>query len=252
MSDRTPIIAGNWKMYKTNAEASAYVAEFLGLVADTQGVEIVLCPPFTTLAEVRRLTNGSNIRVAAQNMHFEQEGAFTGEVSPTMLDEIGIDDVVLGHSERREYYNENDADLARKVVVALETGFRPILCCGETDGEREAGKTEEKLRGQLVNGLSGIVASQLPAIVIAYEPIWAIGTGKTATPQIAQETNHFIRETLAAEFGADMAEKVRVLYGGSVKPGNIGELMSEEDIDGALVGGASLAAADFARIVNFS
>ena len=125
MSDRTPIIAGNWKMYKTNAEASAYVAEFLGLVADTQGVEIVLCPPFTALAEVRRLTNGSNIRVAAQNMHFEQEGAFTGEVSPTMLDEIGIDDVVLGHSERREYYNENDADLARKVVVALKAGFRP-------------------------------------------------------------------------------------------------------------------------------
>ncbi|MHB9053419.1 MAG: triose-phosphate isomerase [Thermoleophilia bacterium] len=250
MSNRTPIIAGNWKMYKTMAEAAAYVNEFLGLVADASGVEIVLCPSYTSLAEVRRLTAGSNVKVAAQNMHFEAEGAFTGEVSPPMLKEIGIDDVILGHSERREYYNENDGDLARKVVVALESGFRPILCCGETDDEREAGNTEAKLEGQLVNGLAGIEASRLPSIVIAYEPIWAIGTGKTATPQIAQETSSFIRGTLAQKFG-DAAEQVRILYGGSVKPGNVDELMAERDIDGALVGGASLAAADFARIVNF-
>jgi triosephosphate isomerase len=251
MSDRTPIIAGNWKMYKTNAEAVAYVNEFLGLVAGTGNVEIVLCPSFTALAEVRRLTSGSRVRVAAQNMHYEPEGAYTGEVSSPMLKEIGVDDVVLGHSERREYFNENDADLARKVTVALEAGFRPILCCGETDDEREAGQTEEKIRRQLDNGLAGINAAQLTGIVVAYEPIWAIGTGKTATPQIAQETSHFIRETLAARFGAEAADQVRILYGGSVKPGNISELMAEADIDGALVGGASLAASDFARIVNF-
>lgn len=252
MSDRTPIIAGNWKMYKTNVEAAAFVEEFLVLVAAATGVEIVLCPAFTVLAEVRRLTRDSNVRVAAQNMHFEPEGAYTGEVSPPMLKEIGVDDVILGHSERREYYNENDSDLARKVAVALKTGFRPILCCGETDEERDAGKTEEKLRGQLINGLGGIEASLLPGIVIAYEPIWAIGTGKTATPQIAQETNHFIRSILAEKFNAEAAQQVRILYGGSVKPGNIDELMAEADIDGALVGGASLAPADFARIVNFS
>ena len=252
MSDRTPIIAGNWKMYKTMAEAAAYVEEFLELVSASTGVEIVLCPSFTALAEVRRLTSGSNVRVAAQNMHFEREGAYTGEISPPMLEEIGIDDVILGHSERREYYNENDADLARKVVVALEAGFRPVLCCGETDAEREAGKTEQKLRSQLVNGLSAVDASQLPSIVIAYEPIWAIGTGKTATPQIAQETNGFIRSVLTETFDVSSAAQVRILYGGSVKPGNIDELMAERDIDGALVGGASLAPTDFARIVNFS
>ncbi|MCL4472495.1 MAG: triose-phosphate isomerase [Actinobacteria bacterium] len=250
MSDRTPIIAGNWKMYKTMAESAAYVDEFLGLVADASGVEIVLCPSFTSLAEVRRLTSASNVRVAAQNMHFEAEGAYTGEISPAMLKEIGIDDVVLGHSERREYYNENDGDLARKVAVALENGFRPILCCGETDEERDAGNTEAKLEGQLINGLAGIDVAQIPSIVVAYEPIWAIGTGKTATPQMAQETSSFIRGILTRRFG-DGAQQVRILYGGSVKPGNIDELMAEQDIDGALVGGASLAAADFARIVNF-
>lgn len=251
MNDRTPIIAGNWKMYKTVAEASAYVDEFLSLIADAAGVEIVLCPPFTCLATVREMTAASAVRVAAQNMHFEPEGAFTGEVSAPMLTEIGIDDVILGHSERREYFAENDADLARKIVAALEAGLRPILCVGETDAEREAGKTGEKIKGQIVNGLSSIGTERLPAIVIAYEPIWAIGTGKTATPQIAQETNHLIRETLADQFGGDAAAQVRILYGGSVKPDNISELMAQEDIDGALVGGASLKASDFAEIVKF-
>lgn len=252
MSDRTPIIAGNWKMYKTASEAAAYVNEFLDLVRDVENVEIVLCPPFTCLGPVQGMTQGSGVRVAAQNMHFEPEGAFTGEVSAPMLVEIGVDDVILGHSERREYFAENDTDLAKKVAVALKAGLRPILCVGETDAERDAGMTEEKIRGQIKSDLSSISSEQLPQIVIAYEPIWAIGTGKTATPQIAQETNHLIRETLAAQFGADAASHVRILYGGSVKPDNIDDLMAQEDIDGALVGGASLKAADFARIVKFS
>jgi triosephosphate isomerase len=251
MSDRTPIIAGNWKMFKTNAEARAYMEEFTGLVSGAEGVEIVVCPAFTALAEVKKLAEGTNVRVAAQNMHFEAEGAYTGEVSPPMLVELGIDDVVLGHSERREYFNENDADLDRKVVAALAAGIRPILCCGETDAEREAGQTEDKLKIQLLGGLASVSAAQVVGIVIAYEPIWAIGTGKTATPEIAQQTIGFIRETLAGSFGTDAAAQVRILYGGSVKPGNINELMAQEDIDGALVGGASLAASDFAQIVNY-
>lgn len=251
MTDRVPIIAGNWKMYKTNKEAAAYITEFLPLVAGASGVEIILCPPFTCLAEAVRQTTGSDVLVSAQNMHFEQEGAFTGEVSPGMLASIGVTDVVLGHSERREYFCENDADLARKVVAALDAGLRPILCVGESDDEREAGKTQEKLKGQIVNGLANISAEQLAGMVVAYEPIWAIGTGKTATPQIAQETIQFIRETLAAEISTEAAAAVRILYGGSVKPANIAELMAEEDIDGALVGGASLKPADFAGIVNF-
>lgn len=251
MSDRTPIIAGNWKMYKTVSAAASYVEEFLGLVAGAGNVEIVLCPPFTCLGPVQGMTNNSDIRVAAQNMHFEKEGAFTGEISAPMLVEMGIDDVILGHSERREYFAENDVDLAKKVVTALDAGLRPILCVGETDSEREAARTEEKIKGQIENDLSAISTEQLPQIVIAYEPIWAIGTGKTATPQIAQETNLLIRETLANRFGAGAADQVRILYGGSVKPDNISELMAEEDIDGALVGGASLKASDFAQIVNF-
>ncbi len=252
MSNRTPIIAGNWKMYKTTSEASAYTAEFLGLVAGVTGVEMVLCPPFTCLAEVRRQTDNSPVRIAAQNMHFAPEGAFTGEVSAPMLKEIGVTDVILGHSERREFFCENDEDLAKKVAVAIEAGIRPILCIGETDAEREAGKTEEKLRGQIEGGLAGIDADMLAGMVIAYEPIWAIGTGKTATPEIAQQAIGFIREALTGRFGAGAAGRVRILYGGSVKPDNISELMAEEDIDGALVGGASLKAGSFAQIVKFS
>ena len=252
MSDRTPIIAGNWKMYKTTSEASAYAAELLGLVAGVTGVEIVICPPFTCLAEVRRETENSSIRIAAQNMHFSDEGAYTGEVSAPMLKEIGVTDVILGHSERREYFCENDADLSKKVAAAIAAGIRPTLCVGETDAEREAGGTEKKLKGQLEGGLEGIDAGSVGGMVIAYEPIWAIGTGKTATPAIAQEAIGFIRERLTGQFGGDAAAQVRILYGGIVKPDNIGELMAEEDIDGALVGGASLQAGSFAQIVKFS
>lgn len=250
MSERTPVIAGNWKMYKTTSEAMAYMAEFLGLVSDVSNAEVVLCPPFTCLAEVRRMTDGSRIRVAAQNMHHEKEGAFTGEISAAMLREIGVTDVVLGHSERREYFGENDADLARKTKAAVAAGLRPILCVGESDAEREAGQTEAKLSGQLADGLAGIDSEQLAGMIIAYEPIWAIGTGKTATPAIAQEAIGFIRARLTERFGA-AAGQARILYGGSVKPDNISELMAEDDIDGALVGGASLDPADFARIVKF-
>lgn len=248
---RTPIIAGNWKMYKTVSEATTYVSEFMPLVAEAREREIVLCPPFTALGPVQGMAKGSNIRVAAQNMHSEPEGAYTGEVSAPMLSEIGIDDVILGHSERREYFAETDDALALKLVTALGAGLRPILCVGETDAEREARQTEVKIKGQLTGGLARIDAAQLAGIVIAYEPIWAIGTGKTATPQIAQETNAFIRQALAELFDAETADKVRILYGGSVKPDNIDELMAQADIDGALVGGASLDPEGFARIVNF-
>lgn len=250
MSERQPIIAGNWKMYKTTSEAMAYISELLGLVADVNDVEIVLCPPFTCLAEARRMTDSSNILIAAQNMHYEKEGAFTGEISASMLREIGVTDVVLGHSERRGYFGENDTDLARKVAAALSAGLRPTLCVGESDAEREAGRTESKLAGQLADGLDGVDNGQLAGMIIAYEPIWAIGTGKTATPAIAQDAIGFIRAQLAERFGA-VAGQARILYGGSVKPDNISELMAEEDIDGALVGGASLDPADFARIVKF-
>lgn len=251
MGDRKPIIAGNWKMYKTTSEAASYVAEFLNLVAGVGNVEIVLCPPFTCLTEVRRMTDASPVRVAAQNMHFDAEGAFTGEISAAMLKEAGVTDVILGHSERREYFCETDEALAKKVATAVEADLRPILCVGESDAEREAGSTEKKIKSQLAGGLKNISSGQLSGIVIAYEPIWAIGTGKTATSEIAQETNRFIRETLTAQFGAAASEQVRILYGGSVKPGNISELMAEDDIDGALVGGASLDATDFAQIVKF-
>ncbi len=251
MSERTPVIAGNWKMFKTNTEAAAYVAEFLELVVDAGSVEIVLCPPFTCLEAVRRGLDGSRVRVAAQNMHFKAEGAYTGEVSAPMLNEIGVADVILGHSERREFFCENDADLARKVGAALNSGIRPILCVGESDQEREAGGTNVKLRGQLEGGLAGVSAGQLSDMLIAYEPIWAIGTGKTATPEIAEEAISFIRGSLADQFDKVAAARVRILYGGSVNPGNIGALMAAENIDGALVGGASLDAAGFASIVKF-
>lgn len=251
MSSRVPVIAGNWKMHKTISEAEEFTQIFLNLVKDVQGPEIVIGPPFTCLAAVSSIISGTGIRLAAQNMHFEQSGAFTGEISPPMLKEIGVDDVILGHSERREYNAENDSDLALKMAAALDSGIRPVLCVGESENEREENRTEEKLGGQLRSDLVNITESQLEGVVIAYEPIWAIGTGKTATPQIAQETIAFIRATLAEIFSRDAAEAVRILYGGSVKPDNISELMAEADIDGALVGGACLDPESFAGIVRF-
>ncbi len=251
MSQRTSVIAGNWKMNKTTSDARIYVEELIGLVAGKEGVEIILCPPFTCLAEVNAMLEGTDVRVSAQNMHFEELGAYTGEISAGMLTDIGVTDVILGHSERREHFCEDDESLAKKVPAAIDAGIRPILCVGESDEEREAGSTETKLERQLTQDLAGISGGQLAGIIVAYEPIWAIGTGKTATPQIAQEACAFIRKTLAGEFTPAAAAQVRILYGGSVKPGNITELMVEEDIDGALVGGACLTASDFARIVDF-
>ncbi|HZL63472.1 MAG TPA: triose-phosphate isomerase [Thermoleophilia bacterium] len=247
---RRPVVAGNWKMYKTRAATAAYLREFVPLVKGVDDRDIVICPPFTDLETALAESAGSNVAIGAQTMAAADEGAFTGEVSPEMLLDLGVPCVVLGHSERRQYYNENDADLAKKVRVALDKGLRPILCCGEKLEEREAGHTESKVRGQVSAGLAQVGQAEAALVTVAYEPIWAIGTGKTATPEMAQETVAVVREALRDSFG-DAANAVRILYGGSVKSGNIDALMAQPDIDGVLVGGASLDAQEFARIVRF-
>ena len=249
-SARRPLMAGNWKMFKTPAETAAFIDAFAPLVEGVKDREILICPPFVSLETALRETGGLAIEVGAQTMHFADTGAFTGEVSPRMLRELGVAAVIVGHSERRQYYNENDPDLARKVRAALDIGLLPVLCVGETEDERERGETERKLSGQLDVDLAPLAPEELPAIAIAYEPIWAIGTGKTATPEIAEETVAFIRARLRGSFG-EAAERVRILYGGSVKAANIDELMAQPDIDGVLVGGASLDPQEFARIVRF-
>ena len=239
-ADRRPVVAANWKMNKTNSEAREYMQAFLPraeeLVAD---VDIVVCPAHTALLTVSELARESQVRVGAQNMHEQDSGAFTGEVSAPMLLELGVEAVVLGHSERRQHFGETDAALARKVPKALESGLLPILCVGETEDERESGETERKLRHQVQTDLAAVDAARLPALVIAYEPIWAIGTGKNATPEQAQSAIGFVR-ALVGDRDPDAAGAVRILYGGSVDPSNAAELMAQDDIDGALVGGASL------------
>ena len=248
---RTPLIAGNWKMYKTGEEAAAFVREFLPLVADAKGVEIVLAPPFTAIGAVSVLAKGSNVGVASQNLHHAPEGAFTGEVSPAMVKGAGAAYAIIGHSERRQYFGETDESVNRKVQAALAAGLLPILCAGETLAEREAGKTFAVVERQVRAGLHGVGADKARSVIIAYEPVWAIGTGKTATPGQAQEVHAFIRGILGALWNAGAAADIRILYGGSVKPENIAALMSKDDIDGALVGGASLSPDAFARIVKF-
>jgi triosephosphate isomerase len=248
---RTPLIAGNWKMYKTAGESAAFVKEFLPLVSGVAGVEIVLAPPFPSLSVVASLTGGTNVGVASQNVHFAPEGAYTGEVSPGMVKDAGARYAIIGHSERRQYFAESDDSVNRKVKAALAAGLVPILCLGETLQEREAGKTSEVAGRQLRAGLEGIAGAEAPKVVVAYEPVWAIGTGKTATPEQAQEVHAFLRGTLKELWGAGPADAVRILYGGSVKPENIADLMAKADIDGALVGGASLKANSFAGIVKF-
>jgi len=247
---RTPVIAGNWKMYKTAGESSAFVKEFLLLVADVRGVEIVLSPPFPSLSVVAALTAGTNVGVASQNVHFAAEGAYTGEVSPGMVKDAGAKYAIIGHSERRQYFAETDESVNRKVKAALAAGLVPIMCLGETLTERESGKTFQVVERQLRTGLSEVSAAEAPKVIVAYEPVWAIGTGKTATKEQAQEVHAFLRGILKALFG-DADSAVRILYGGSVKPENISELMAQPDIDGALVGGASLKANAFAGIVKF-
>jgi len=247
MPDRTPYIAANWKMHKTAAEAAEFVDALLPRIAATQS-DVVICAPFTALTAVVERRYGTAVKVAAQNMHEESSGAFTGEVSAPMLVELDVEAVVLGHSERRAYFNETDEALARKVAAALAADLEPILCVGESEEARDAGETEEVLERQLQADLGAIEAGQIENVVIAYEPIWAIGTGRTATPDQAQEACAFIRDVLRARGGG--ADRVRVLYGGSVKPANAAELLSLPDVDGALVGGASLDAEDFAAIVE--
>ena len=246
---RTPFIAGNWKMHKTVAEAEQYVGALLPRVAAVDGVEIVVCPPFTALQPLVDSARGSQVAIYAQTMHEADEGAFTGEVSSAMLADIDVDGVILGHSERREYFNETDRALQQKVPKALEAGLTPILCVGETEDERERGETERKLRYQVQEGLEKVPADRLADVVVAYEPVWAIGTGLTATAEQAQEAASFVR-ALVANFDKAAAEQVRVLYGGSCKPENVEELLALPDVDGALVGGASLDPADFTAIIE--
>ena len=247
---RRPLLAGNWKMYKTRADTAAYLREFVPLVKGVTGRDVLICPSFVSLDTALAETVGSTVCIGAQTMAARDEGAFTGEVSPAMLQELGVPYVILGHSERRQYYNENDAELADKVRAALDKGLRPILCCGETLEEREAGGTEEKVSRQVKAGLAQVGPAELAVVTVAYEPIWAIGTGKTATSAEAQATIAYLRLCLREAFG-DAGNAVRILYGGSVKGANIDELMAQPDIDGVLVGGASLDPKEFARIAQF-
>jgi triosephosphate isomerase (TIM) len=246
---RTPLIAGNWKMYKTVSEAEAFIAALLPRVSSVHGVDIAICPPYLDLQGLVDSARGSRVQIYAQNMHHAAEGAFTGEVSAPMLVEIGVHGVILGHSERREMFGETDRALQLKVPSALAAGLVPILCVGETEEEREAGDTERKLRHQVQEDLSRVDVAQLGDVVIAYEPIWAIGSGRVATPEQAQEAIGFIR-ALVADRSREQAQRTRVLYGGSVKAENCGELLCLPDADGALVGGASLDPESFAAIVD--
>jgi len=248
MSERTPLIAGNWKMHKTVAEAEAFIGALLPRVSTSDGVEVAVCPPFTALHAIVESTRGSRVAVYAQNMHQEDSGAFTGEVSAPMLTELDVGGVILGHSERRQQFGETDRALQLKVPAALAAGLQVVLCVGETEEERENGDTERKLRHQVQEGLARIDEAQLAEIVIAYEPIWAIGTGQVATAEQAQDAIAFVR-ALVADRSRENAERTRILYGGSVKPDNAAELLACPDIDGALVGGASLDAGAFAAIV---
>lgn len=244
-------MAGNWKMHKNTAEALDLVRKLKEGLPSLADREALVCPPFTVLAAVGQVLKGSAISLGAQNMNDNLQGAFTGEISATMLKDLGCSHVILGHSERRQYYGENDALVNKKTKLALEQGLTPLVCIGETLQDREAGKTFSVVETQTRGSLAGLTAEQAGRLVVAYEPVWAIGTGKTATPAQAQEVHAFIRKTLAALFGAPAAEGLRVLYGGSVKPDNIDALMAQPDIDGGLVGGACLKAEDFLRIVKF-
>ena len=247
---RRPYIAGNWKMFKTVSETHQYVGEILPLLGDAaDGVDVAICVPFTDLGAAVAASSDSPLRICAQNMHHESEGAFTGEVSPVMLTELGLHGVVLGHSERRQHFGETDRALQEKVPAALEHGLEPILCVGESEDERANDETQRRLRHQVQEALEKVPDDRLADVVIAYEPIWAIGTGQVATPELAQDACGFIR-ALVGDRSTDAAERVRVLYGGSMKPDNAAELLSQPDIDGGLVGGASLDPEGFAAIVQ--
>lgn len=247
---RKTIIAGNWKMNKTNKEAVEMLTELKEIVAGVDSVGIVIGAPFTALSDAVKAVAGSNIKIAAENVYPKESGAYTGEVSPVMLKEIGVEYVILGHSERREYFKESNEFINEKVKCVLAHEMTPILCIGEKLEDREAGRTNDVNKTQLRGGLAGLTAEEAKKVVVAYEPVWAIGTGKTATPEIAEETHKAIRAELAAMFGEEVANEITVQYGGSMKPNNAKELLAQADIDGGLIGGASLAAKDFSEIVK--
>lgn len=247
---RTPIIAGNWKMNNTIKEALELV-EDIKAQSLNEGVEVVVCTPFTALKDVKDAIRNTNIKLGAQNMHWEESGAFTGEISPQMLREVGVDYCIIGHSERRQYFNETDETVNKKIKSALNHGLLPIVCVGETLEEREAGKAQEIVKKQVTRAFQGISRDKIIDIVVAYEPIWAIGTGKTASSADADAMCGFIRETIGEIYSGKEKETIRIQYGGSVKPSNVRELMDESNIDGALVGGASLKAEDFVKLINF-
>ena len=247
---RRPIIAGNWKMNKTPAEAEELVKELVPLVADAEA-EVVVCPPFVCLDAVGKVIKGTNIKLGAQNVHFEKSGAFTGEISADMLLAMGVEYVIIGHSERRQYFGETDCTVNKRARAALAAGLKPIICVGESLAERENGITDELVGMQTKLALKEIEAEQLEQLVIAYEPIWAIGTGKTATAQEANATIGAIRRAIAQVYGEEAAQKVRIQYGGSMNPKNASELMAQSEIDGGLIGGASLKAEDFSKVVKY-
>jgi triosephosphate isomerase len=248
---RRPIIAGNWKMNKTNTEAIALVETLIPLVKGVSEVEIVVCPTFTALSDVGKLVLGTNIELGAQDVYFEEKGAFTSQISCEMLKDVGCTYVIIGHSERRQYFHETDESVNKKVKMALSNGFKVIVCVGEKLKEREEDKTKDVVEKQVKGALKDISKEQMESIVIAYEPIWAIGTGKTATPKQAQEVHAFIRKILRDKYGPETANMVRIQYGGSVKPDNVSDLMVMADIDGGLIGGAALEAESFSKIIKY-
>jgi triosephosphate isomerase len=247
---RTPIIAGNWKMYKTVADSVKYVKEFRAMVKDVTGVEIILAPPFTALHAAAEAARASNIAMAGQDCYWEREGAFTGQVSAAMVREAGADYVIIGHSERRTLFGETDANVNRKVNAAVAAGLTPIACIGETLDQRDRNETFDVLDRQIKQGLDGLTGAQVGLLILAYEPVWAIGTGRNATPQQAAEAHGHIRQRLRQWFGSEAAELCHILYGGSVKPDNARDLVSQPDVDGALVGGASLDLRAFSEIIT--
>lgn len=248
---RKTVIAGNWKMYKTNTEATLLVRDLEKILKNTQNVEVVLCPPFTSLLSVHEIIKDSPIKLGAQNIYYEKEGAYTGEISPSMIKDVGCEFVILGHSERRKYFHEDDEVINKKIKLTLVSGLVPIVCVGETLEEREKGAAEDTVINQINKCFVGVSENYMSRLIIAYEPVWAIGTGKTATPEVANSMHLVIRNQLSKLYSSELSSGISILYGGSVKPDNVDSLMAQENIDGALVGGASLNSNSFSRIVNF-
>lgn len=248
---RTPLIAGNWKMFKTGSEALSSAKTLAQLSLGVHGVDIMVAPPYTALPLIHQVLKKSNIKTGAQNLHYEEEGPFTGEISAAMIKDAGAAYVIIGHSERRQYFGETDESVCKKNRAALKADLIPVMCVGETENEKKIKKTLNVLDKQLKNGLKGFRSDELRSLVLAYEPVWAIGTGLTATPKEVDEIHHYLRKRIEIIFGKDLAKSVRILYGGSVKPNNVSDLMALEDVDGCLVGGASLDPETFINIINY-